>query len=171
MNKIKLILSKIIDFDNIKQFYYPLSRDKIKLRLNKSKFKFLGKRTFIDYPVKIKGMGNVYIGNDVVINSFVHIWGHGGVYIGDRVMIAANTIITSVTHDYNNKIMRYGSISKAQVIIEEDVWIGSSATILPGISIGKGSVIGAGAVVTKNIPPYSIAIGNPARIIKQRKIL
>ena len=56
----------------------------------------------------------------------------------------------------------------APVIIEDDVWIGARAIILPGVIIGKGSVIGAGAVVAKSIPPYSVAVGNPARVVKTR---
>lgn len=55
------------------------------------------------------------------------------------------------------------------VVIEDDVWIGSRVTILPGVTVGTGSVIGASSVVTKDIPPYSIACGNPAKIVKSRK--
>ena len=54
------------------------------------------------------------------------------------------------------------------VIIEDDVWIGARVIILPGVTIGTGSVIGAGAVISKSIPPYSVAVGNPARIVKNR---
>ena len=56
------------------------------------------------------------------------------------------------------------------VIIEDDVWIGSRVTILPGVTIGEGSVIGASAVVAKSVPPYSVVVGNPAKIVKTRKI-
>ena len=112
----------------------------------------------------------MHIGNDVVINSYVHIWGHGGVFIGDRVMIAANSTISSLTHDYNLVNMNAAPALMAKVIVEKDVWIGSGVIILPGITIGEGSVIGAGSVVTKNIPSYSIAVGNPAKVIKQRII-
>jgi acetyltransferase-like isoleucine patch superfamily enzyme len=61
------------------------------------------------------------------------------------------------------------TISK-EVVIEDDVWLGYNVIVLPGVTIGKGSVIGAGSVVSKDIPPYSIAIGNPARVIKKREI-
>jgi acetyltransferase-like isoleucine patch superfamily enzyme len=101
--KIKYLIKQIVDVDFIKQFYYPLNYNKLKLRFLKSKFKKLGKRSYVDFPVKIKGIENVSIGDDVVINSFVHIWGQGGIEIGNRVMIAAHTSITSLTHDYNLK--------------------------------------------------------------------
>jgi maltose O-acetyltransferase len=66
--------------------------------------------------------------------------------------------------------MRLQGIKKAQpVSIEDDVWIGARVIILPGVRIGQGSIIGAGAVVAKNIPSYSICVGNPARIIRSRK--
>ena len=61
-------------------------------------------------------------------------------------------------------------VSKGKVVIGENVWIGDKATILPGVSIGDGSVIGANAVVTKDVPPYSVVVGNPARIINKVKI-
>jgi maltose O-acetyltransferase len=164
---IKKIIRKLINVDHIKQFYYPFDVNKIKLRLVKSKFKYLGNRTYLDFPIKIKGKEYVSIGNDVVINSFVHIWGHGGVHIGDRVMIAAHTSITSLTHDYSDN-MRFNPAIKNKVVIEDDVWIGSNVIILPGITIKKGAVIGAGSVVTKNIDEYCIAYGNPAKVVKKR---
>ena len=167
-NKIKRLSESIVDVDLIKQFYYPLDLNKLKLRYIKSKFNHLGRRSYIDFPVKIKGKENVYIGNDVVINSFVHIWGHGGVFIGDRVMIAAHTSITSLTHDYSLKNMSIAPAIKSKVTIEDDVWIGSNVVILPGVTIKKGAVIGAGSVVTKDVDANSIVVGNPAHEIKKR---
>jgi serine acetyltransferase len=58
--------------------------------------------------------------------------------------------------------------SKGEISIEDDVWIGSGAIVLSGVTIGRGSVVGAGSVVTKSIPPYSVAVGNPARVVKRR---
>lgn len=168
--KIKSLINHIIDVDLIKQFYYPFKFNKLKLRLLKSKFEFLGKRSYIDFPIKMKGIESIYIGDDVVINSFVHIWGHGGVHIGNRVMIAAHTTITSLTHNYNLKDMRFSPAIKSKVTIEDDVWIGSNVVIMPGITIKKGAVVGAGSVVTKDVNPYSIVVGNPANEIKKRII-
>ena len=63
----------------------------------------------------------------------------------------------------------FNTVVLGSVTVEDDVWIGSNCVILPGVTIGCGSVIGAGAVVTKDIPPYSIAVGVPAKVLKQRK--
>ena len=71
-------------------------------------------------------------------------------------------------HTYKYKTIQEGPIIKSSVIIEDDVWLGYGVYVLPGICIGKGSVVGAGSVVTKDIPPYSVVVGNPVQIIKKR---
>lgn len=165
-SKLKKIISKFIKLEIIKTYVYPFDKNKLKLFFYQKKFLKLGEGTYIDFPVKIKGCSNIYIGKDVVINSFVHIWGNGGVSIGDRVMIASHVSITSLTHDYNSVNKRYEPALKGKIVISEDVWIGSHAVILPNVYIGKGAVIGAGAVVTKDVPDYTIVAGVPAKPIK-----
>jgi len=73
-----------------------------------------------------------------------------------------------MNHYFFNTSFKYDIVSKGDIIIEDDVWIGSNSVILSGVKIGRGSIIGAGSVVTKNIPAYSIAVGNPAKVIKKR---
>jgi acetyltransferase-like isoleucine patch superfamily enzyme len=101
------------------------------------------------------------------------------VIIGAFCSIASNVIIQSYDHNFHRPTSYFIStlffnehsndtISKGDIIIEDDVWIGSNSVILGGVKIGRGTVIGAGSIVTKNIPPYSIVVGNPARVIKQR---
>jgi maltose O-acetyltransferase len=131
-------------------------------------FKKAGKGLAIIRPVKIYGKKNIVIGKDVVIGSFVHIWGNGGLSIGDRTLIASNTVITTLTHDYKDPNMRYANAVAKRVNIGNDVWIGTNAVILPGITIGDGAVIGAGSIVTKNVPKNAIVTGNPAKILKYR---
>ncbi len=133
----------------------------------KTKMAFCGEGVQIYPYVVIHGPKNVRIGSGSSLNSFVHIWGNGGVTIGDRVMIASHTIITSLTHDYTQVDMTKTYIPKP-VTIEDDVWIGSNAIILPGVKIGRGSVIGAGSIVTSDIPPYALAYGIPAKVMKSR---
>jgi maltose O-acetyltransferase len=133
----------------------------------KSKMAFCGDGVQIYPSVVIHGPESVRIGTGTSLNSFIHIWGNGGVTIGDRVMIASHTIITSLTHDYTQADMTKTYIPKP-VTIEDDVWIGSNAIILPGVRIGKGSVIGAGSIVTSDIPPYALAYGTPAKVMKYR---
>lgn len=129
--------------------------------------KNLGNNPEIHPKIKLYGMESIVIGDNVAINSFTHIWGQGGVIIGNNVMIASHVSIISVTHDKNTIQMRYTKVMK-EILIEDDVWIGSHAIILPGVNIGQGSIIGAGAVITKDIPPYSIVVGIPGRIISKR---
>lgn len=134
-------------------------------------YKCYGSKNYvqIDFPVKFKGKENIAIGDYVSINAFVHIWGQGGVKIGNRVMIATHTGITSLTHDHSKENMRFAPIIAKPVIIEDDVWIGSNASIMPGVTIGKGAVIGAGAVVTKDVPTLAIVGGVPAKVLKYRE--
>ena len=95
----------------------------------------------------------------------------GPVNIGNYVMMGPEVFITTANHRYDRidiPMMYQGSTEEKPVIIEDDVWIGRRAIILGGVTVGKGSIIGAGAVVTKSIPPYSIVGGVPAKIIKSR---
>lgn len=133
------------------------------------KLKSCGERVWIQEPITIEGAEFVSLGSDVSFAAYVHLWGSGGVTIGDRVMIGAHTSISSLTHDYTSHEM-FKSLVMKPVVINDDVWIGSNCVILPGIEVGKGSVIGAGSVVTKNVEPYSIVAGNPARKIKDRQV-
>lgn len=109
---------------------------------------------------------NSYIGCNAVLGA-----GGGGITIGDNVLIGQAVSIHSERHIYNDATMliRDQGISYRGITIEDDVWIGSNSTILDGVTVGKGSVIGAGAVVTKPVPPYSIAVGVPAKIIGTRE--
>lgn len=135
-----------------------------------SDIKKIGENLEIKFPMCLEGKENIEIGDDVSTNTFVHIWGQGVVKIGNRVMIATHTIITSLTHNYNLENMRYAPSIAKEVIIDDDVWIGLGAIIMPGVKIGKGAVIGAGSVVTKDIPAYAIVYGIPAKIIKYREL-
>lgn len=118
----------------------------------------------------------LHIGNDVQINDYVHIGAIDSVTIGDRVLIASKVFITDHNHgSYGFENIHTSplvpplkrALSSAPVIIEEDVWIGEFVSILPGVTIGKGSIIGTMSVVTKDIPPFSIALGSPAKVVKQ----
>jgi len=114
--------------------------------------------------------GYIEIGAGSSINPFCVLLGYGGINIGDNVRIAAHTSIIAFNHSFTEidvPISRQGNRSTG-ICIEDDVWIGTGVRVLDGVTIGKGSVIGAGAVVNKSIPPYSVAVGNPARVVKSR---
>lgn len=118
----------------------------------------------------------ISIGDNVQVNDYVHIAAGESVFIGNNVLIASNVFITdhnhgkysgSGFHDSPESIPENRGLSFSNVIIEDNVWIGEFVSVLPGVVIGKGSIIGTMSVVTKNIPPFSIAVGSPARVIKE----
>lgn len=129
-------------------------------------------RTFSEWQ-GVKYSPKITIGNNVCIQSDCHISAINSVEIGDNVLMASFVYISDHQHgmlDYSDirstpPILRNLS-SKGPVRIGNGVWIGEKATILPGVTIGECSIIGANSVVTKDIPPYCIACGNPAKVIK-----
>lgn len=114
-------------------------------------------------------------GKNVQINDYVHISAIKNVYIGNNVLIASKVYISDHNHgrysgDYQdnpNIPPNERELSSKSVYIDDNVWIGEFVSILHGVRIGKGSVIGSMSVVTKDIPEYSIAVGSPARVIKK----
>lgn len=114
--------------------------------------------------------GTITIGSRVLIDEGTCIMAQQNIYIGDNTLIAPYCFIMDFNHRFDTKqtsIVSQG-YTRSKVIIEEDVWIGTHSIILPGVTIGRGSVIGAGSVVTKSIKPYSVVAGNPAKVIKTR---
>ena len=103
-------------------------------------------------------------GKDVFINSGCHFQDQGGIIIEDGSFIGHNVVLATINHDLdptNNRKNHY-----APITIESHVWIGSNATILPGVTIGEWAVVAAGAVVIKDVPPYTVVGGVPARVLK-----
>ena len=131
----------------------------------------VGKRVIYYSGVWINTGRNLVLGDDVDVAKGVMISTVGGVEIGDRVLLGYYTKIFSSNHEIPPIGEPYpvsGKIYK-KVTIENDVWIGSSAIILPGATIGEGALIAAGSVVTKDVEANSIVAGNPARKIGERK--
>ncbi|MFH1190086.1 MAG: DapH/DapD/GlmU-related protein [Candidatus Omnitrophota bacterium] len=115
--------------------------------------------------------GTIRIGDRVGVstNAVLNAADGGEITINDDVLIGPNVVFRTSNHKYAAKevpINRQGHAA-GKIIVEEDVWIGANAVILPGVTIGRGSVVGAGAVVTASIPAYSLAGGVPARVIKE----
>ena len=113
---------------------------------------------------------NISIGKNSSINEGVFLHALGGIEIGNGVRIAPQTTIHTYEHGFSDatKPIYLQDYLVAKVVIEDEVWIGASVNINKGVTIGKGAVIGGGAVVTKDIPPYAVAVGNPAKVIKYR---
>ena len=110
---------------------------------------------------------------DVMIGDHTRIGLHntiiGPVIIGSHVNLAQGITITALNHNFENSKKRIDEqgVSTSAVVIEDDIWIGANAVVLPGVTIGHHSVVAAGAVVTKDVPPHSLVAGVPAKVIKQ----
>lgn len=158
------------------------------------KFGSCGNSLSIGEHCVIDGLENIYIGNNVFFqgDDYIYALNSGKLIIGDNtgfnffvmvdasdggtvkigrdVLIASHVVIRSSNHNFDNRnipINKQGHTPGA-IIIEDDVWIGTSAVILPNVAIGKGAIIAAGAVVTKNVEPYTIVAGVPAGKIGER---
>lgn len=142
--------------------------------LTNKKYIKLGKFSEIQEYVVIKTASNfVEIGEYCQLNPFTVVYGGSGVKIGNNVMIGPHCMIASGNHDYiQTKLpMRFsGSLTNGPIIIGDNVWIGSNSTITDGVTIGKDAVVGANSVVTKNVSPYDIVAGVPAKVIGNRKV-
>lgn len=121
--------------------------------------------TFRLFPPFYTDFGkNIIIGKDVFINSGCHFQDQGGIIIGDGSLIGHNVVLATINHDLDPKNNRKNHY--APITVGNHVWIGSNATVLAGVTIGDWAVIGAGAVVTQNVPPLTVVGGVPARTIK-----
>jgi Acetyltransferase (isoleucine patch superfamily) len=128
----------------------------------------LDDRKYLDsYKGSFLSIGsNTYIGEGNNIRA-----SGGNIKIGNDCLISQNVTIVASNHNYKNFIpinVQGWSCERNYVIIEDDVWIGAGSIILPGITIKKGAIVGAGSVVTKNVEAYTIVAGNPAKYLKDR---
>jgi len=115
----------------------------------------------------IRNPRNVTIGNGCSFSAFVVLDAHDHIKIGDNCMFALRVTVATATHDYTREPMNTWTTTKP-VVIGNDVWLGVAATILPGVTIGDGAVIGAHALVTKDVPARAIVVGVPAHVVKYR---
>ena len=129
----------------------------------------------IDSFVKIKpagGTGDVRIGAHSTINSGVVIYTGNGIDIGRHCAIAANCTFAPVNHEYRSReklITEQGFVpSRGGIVIEDDVWIGANVVLLDGAIVRRGCVIGAGSLVAGELPPYTVNVGSPARVVAKR---
>jgi len=134
-------------------------------------FKKLGKGSTIMRDFVVRGPHGISIGDFVNINYRCTLDGNGGLDIGDYVMIGQNVTILTTTHrfDRTDVLIRGQGDIHLPIKIEDNVWIGANVVILPGVTVGTGSVLAAAAVVTKSVPPYAIVAGVPAKVVRFRK--
>ncbi len=152
--------------------------DRVKLRKGVSIRSFychntihLGRNSSVhEYTIiKSKG-GDIFIGENTFISSFVNISAVGNVYIGKNVMLANGCRIETGTHGFGNlnHPIKEQKVESHGINIGDDCWLGAGVKVMDNVTVGQGSVLGAGSVVTRDVPPYSIAVGVPARLIKKR---
>jgi galactoside O-acetyltransferase len=166
--------------------------NKIYSSLLRLKFRSCGSNFYAAHPVTVTGaknivigagfrsMGHSYlyandggvltIGDNCSLNTNVQLGAAGGkIIIGNNVMIAPNVVIRAANHGLRRETeMRFQPHEYGEIVVEDDVWIGSNAVITSGVTISRGTVVGAGAVVTKSTKPYVIVGGVPARVIGER---
>jgi acetyltransferase-like isoleucine patch superfamily enzyme len=150
---------------------------------NKRKNIVIGENTHIRGTLLLfKYGGEIHIGDNCYVGDGTRIWSGESIHIGNNVLISHNvSIVDTQAHEINyiERAERYielikngpwndkGSIKTAPIIIEDYAWISFNTVILKGVTIGKGAIIGAGSVVTKDVPPFTLYAGNPAKFIKK----
>jgi maltose O-acetyltransferase len=126
-----------------------------------------GKGLDIRPPILIEYGERVSIGANVFINNDFMVLGSGRVRIGDNVLIGPGARLYTPNHPLDVSLRREGWEIGLPITIEDDAWLGGSVVICPGVTIGARSVVGAGSVVTKDVPPDVVVAGNPARVVKE----
>ena len=173
----------LLSYIRTKLFYAPARLIRFPFDIRNAKQIRLGKNFTTGFgcrleahPLKGENGYCIEIGEDVQINDYVHIVAGEKVSIGNNVLLASKIFITDLNHgsyglnnihDSPESIPARRTLSSSPVTIEDNVWIGEFVSVLPGVTIGKGSIIGTMSVVTKSIPPYCIAAGSPAVVIKK----
>ena len=107
---------------------------------------------------------NITLGEEVFINACCHFQDHGGVFIGDGCQIGHNVVFATLNHGFSPEDRK--TTYPAPIVLGKNVWVGSNATLLPGVTIGDNAIVAAGAVVTKDVEPNTVVGGVPARLIK-----
>ena len=147
-----------------------------KQELLRAMFGYIGKGVHVDIDFHCEYGKHIFIGDKVIINMNCTFVDNNRIDIGNNVLIAPNVQIYTATHSVRLDERMVQDWSEGEEIcrtyalpvkIEDGVWIGGGTIILPGVTIGRNSVIGAGSVVTRSIPENSVAVGNPCRVIKQ----
>jgi galactoside O-acetyltransferase len=126
----------------------------------------VGRGVWIEPPLHVAYGRHVHLGDDVYVNFGLTLVDDVEVFVGDRVMFAPHVTISTTGHPVHPELRRDGSQFSAPVRIEDDVWIGAGAVLLPGVTVGRGSVVGAGGVVTADVPPMTVVAGTPARVLR-----
>ena len=139
-----------------------------KQRYMREVFAECGEDCYIELPFHANWGGHhVHFGSGIYVNSNATFVDDGHIYVGDKVMFGPNVTIATASHPIDALLRARGLQYNKDVWIGENVWIGACVVIVPGVRIGKNTVIGAGSVVTKDIPDNVVAVGNPCRVLRE----
>lgn len=156
-------LEKLYDFNMTR----PREMEKRSAML-KDMFAEIGEECYIEPPLHANWGGHhVHFGNRVYANFNLTLVDDTHIYVGDCTMFAPNVTVATAGHPIAPCLRKYGIQYNAPVRIGENCWIGARALIMPGVTIGDNTVIGAGSVVTKDIPSNVVAVGNPCRVMRE----
>ena len=154
-------LDLLYDYNQTRPTEQPKRRELLKVLLAE-----VGENCYIEPPLHANWGRNTHLGSNVYANFNLTLVDDTDVYIGDSVMIGPNVTIATAGHPVDPELRRKVAQFNIPVRIGNNVWIGAGAVILPGITIGDDSVIGAGSIVTKDIPAGVVAVGNPCRVLR-----
>lgn len=144
------------------------SEQKEKKILLKKMFAQIGDNSYIETPFYANWGGkNVYFGDNIYSNFNLVLIDDTNIYVGNNVMIGPNVVLCSGTHPIEPELRRKQAQYNLSVKVEDNVWIGANCVVMPGVTIGKNSVIGAGSIVTKDIPANVVAIGSPCKVVRE----
>ena len=157
------LLDKMVEYNNT----LPREQDR-RQKLLKEMFGAVGKGCYIEAPFHANWGGkHVFMGDYVYANFNLTLVDDANIYIGDNVMFAPGVIVATAGHPVNPTLREKGYQYNKEVHIGNNVWIGANATILPGVTIGDNTVIGAGAVVSRDIPANVVAMGAPCKVVRE----
>jgi acetyltransferase-like isoleucine patch superfamily enzyme len=134
----------------------------------------IGPGAAISPTVGFSNAGRIRAGRNLRLGTRCLLWagpGHGRIEIGDDVMFGPDVTVTAASYRYNDgRPVTKQAMDEATVTIGSDAWLGARVLVLPGVTIGEGAIVGAGAVVVSDIPPWSVAVGVPARVVGRRRL-